>query len=42
MGGGAADITVDEAVTGLVERFAALTHETTGCFETWDGKAHAY
>ncbi|MEL6463612.1 MAG: SDR family NAD(P)-dependent oxidoreductase [Pseudomonadota bacterium] len=42
MGGGGADITVDEAVTGLVERFAALTHETTGCFETWDGRAHAY
>ncbi|MBY5931903.1 SDR family NAD(P)-dependent oxidoreductase [Tateyamaria omphalii] len=42
MGGGAADITVDEAVVGLMQRFAALNHETTGCFETWDGRAHAY
>ncbi|WP_299209088.1 SDR family NAD(P)-dependent oxidoreductase [uncultured Tateyamaria sp.] len=42
MGGGGADITVDEAVSGLVERFDTLSHETTGCFETWDGRAHAY
>lgn len=42
MGGNAADITVDEAVAGLMDRFAALSHETTGCFETWDGRAHAY
>jgi NAD(P)-dependent dehydrogenase (short-subunit alcohol dehydrogenase family) len=42
MGGSAAAITVDEAVSGLIDRFAALNHETTGCFETWDGRAHAY
>ena len=42
MGGSAADITVDEAVVGLVDRFAALGPETTGCFETWDGRAHPY
>ncbi|WP_147108369.1 SDR family NAD(P)-dependent oxidoreductase [Tateyamaria sp. syn59] len=42
MGGDAADITVDEAVEGLMQRFAALDHDTTGCFETWDGRAHAY
>ncbi len=42
MGGGAADITVDEAVSGLVDRFAVLSLETTGCFETWDGRAHPY
>ncbi|WP_299611522.1 SDR family NAD(P)-dependent oxidoreductase [uncultured Tateyamaria sp.] len=42
MGGSSAAITVDEAVTGLMDRFAALSHETTGCFETWDGRAHAY
>lgn len=42
MGGSAADITVEEAVSGLMERFAALSHDTTGCFETWDGRAHAY
>lgn len=42
MGGSSATITVDEAVTGLMDRFAALSHETTGCFETWDGRTHAY
>ncbi|WP_299043023.1 SDR family NAD(P)-dependent oxidoreductase [uncultured Tateyamaria sp.] len=42
MGGGSAAITVDEAVEGLIRRFAALTHDTTGCFETWDGQAHPY
>ena len=42
MGGETAAITVDEAVSGLVERFASLRLETTGCFETWDGRAHAY
>jgi NAD(P)-dependent dehydrogenase (short-subunit alcohol dehydrogenase family) len=42
MGGGTAATTVEESVAGLVERFAALTLETTGCFETWDGRAHPY
>jgi len=42
MGGGAADITTDEAVAGLVARFDALSLETTGCFETWDGRAHPF
>jgi NAD(P)-dependent dehydrogenase (short-subunit alcohol dehydrogenase family) len=42
MGGDAADITTDEAVAGLVARFAALDLENTGCFETWDGRQHAY
>lgn len=42
MGGGAADITTDEAVNGLASRFAALSLETTGCFETWDGRTHPY
>jgi NAD(P)-dependent dehydrogenase (short-subunit alcohol dehydrogenase family) len=41
MGGAAADITPDTAVTGLVARFDALGLATTGCFETWDGRAHA-
>ena len=40
MGGAAADIGTDEAVAGLVTRFEALSLETTGCFETWDGRAH--
>ncbi|MGJ8616138.1 MAG: SDR family oxidoreductase [Sulfitobacter sp.] len=42
MGGDAADLTTDEAVRGLADRFAALSVKTTGCFETWDGRAHAY
>jgi NAD(P)-dependent dehydrogenase (short-subunit alcohol dehydrogenase family) len=42
MGGAAAEITTAEAVTGLVARFAALDLATSGCFETWDGRAHPY
>lgn len=42
MGGTAASLTAPEAAAGLVERFAALSVETTGCFETWDGHAHPY
>lgn len=42
MGGAAAAITVDQSVNGLVARFEALSPETTGVFETWDGRAHPY
>jgi NAD(P)-dependent dehydrogenase (short-subunit alcohol dehydrogenase family) len=42
MGGARADIGTEEAVAGLVARFAALGPATTGCFETWDGRAHAF
>ncbi|MEM7519673.1 MAG: SDR family NAD(P)-dependent oxidoreductase [Pseudomonadota bacterium] len=42
MGGPEAAITTDEAVTGLVARFHDLGLHNTGCFETWDGRAHAY
>ncbi len=42
MGGSAAEITVDQAADGLIDRFAALSLDTTGCFETWDGRAHPY
>ncbi|SEK48680.1 NADP-dependent 3-hydroxy acid dehydrogenase YdfG [Roseovarius azorensis] len=42
MGGGTAEISVNEAVTGLAERFAALDLATTGCFQTWDGRDHPY
>ena len=42
MGGAAADITTEQAVTGLTRRFADLDIETTGCFETWDGRAHPF
>ncbi len=40
MGGTGADITPKAAATGLLDRFAALSLQTTGCFETWDGRAH--
>ncbi|MEO1641641.1 MAG: SDR family NAD(P)-dependent oxidoreductase [Pseudomonadota bacterium] len=42
MGTEAAAISVTESASGLMERFAALDLQTTGCFETWDGQAHAY
>lgn len=42
MGGAAAEIGVDEAAQGLMARVDALTPQTSGCFETWDGRAHAY
>ncbi len=42
MGGPAAEITTDQAAEGLIERFDALSLETTGCFETWNGFPHAY
>ena len=38
MGGASAAITVAESVAGLVARFDALSPESTGCFETWDGR----
>ncbi|MGY9047355.1 MAG: SDR family NAD(P)-dependent oxidoreductase, partial [Rhodobacterales bacterium] len=40
MGGSAAAIAVEDSAAGLVQRFDALSLETTGCFETFDGKAH--
>lgn len=42
MGGGAADITVDDAAQGLKARFAELDLDHTGCFETWDGRDHPF
>ncbi|MFK7763242.1 MAG: SDR family NAD(P)-dependent oxidoreductase [Roseobacter sp.] len=42
MGGLGADITVDDAVGGLVARFDALDLERSGVFETWDGRPHPY
>ena len=42
MGGGAADITADEAARGLIARFAELDLARTGCFETWDGREHPF
>lgn len=42
MGGAAADISIDEAVSGLVARFDDLNVNKTGVFETWDGRPHTY
>ncbi|MDX8351438.1 SDR family NAD(P)-dependent oxidoreductase [Cognatiyoonia sp. IB215182] len=42
MGGAAAEIDAETCKRGLMARFAALNIQTTGCFETWDGRAHAY
>ncbi|NOD77065.1 MULTISPECIES: SDR family oxidoreductase [unclassified Ruegeria] len=42
MGGVAADIHVDQAVSGLMDRFDDLSLSTSGCFETYDGQPHAY
>ncbi len=42
MGGAGADITETQSAQGLAARFAALSLETTGCFETWDGRAHPF
>jgi NAD(P)-dependent dehydrogenase (short-subunit alcohol dehydrogenase family) len=42
MGGGAADISTEQAATGLMARFAVLSVGTTGCFETWDGRPHPF
>ena len=39
MGGAGAALTVDESVAGLVARFDALSHENTGSFENWEGRA---
>ncbi|WP_323770934.1 SDR family NAD(P)-dependent oxidoreductase [Antarctobacter sp.] len=42
MGGSSAEISVEEAAQGLTDRIDALSLESTGCFETWDGRAHPY
>ena len=42
MGGAGADITEAQSARGLAARFAALSLATTGCFETWDGRAHPF
>ena len=39
MGGTQASITMSQSADGLVNRFAARSLATTGCFETWDGRA---
>lgn len=38
MGGSQASIDTEESASGLLERFEALSMETTGCFEMWNGE----
>ena len=40
MGGASAAISAEESAAGLAGRLAALSLETTGRFETWDGRPH--
>lgn len=42
MGGADAEIPATEAALGLMQRLQALSLATTGCFETWDGRPHAF
>ena len=42
MGTDAADISVEEAATGLMAEFDRLSMATTGCFRTWDGRDHPF
>ena len=42
MGGGGAEISVEESANGLMARVDALGLANTGCFETWDGTPHPY
>ena len=42
MGGAGADISVEDSAKGLSARIDALTLETTGCIECWDGRPHAF
>ena len=42
MGGMGATLSEAESATGLLDRFAALSLTTTGCFENWDGRPHPF
>ena len=42
MGGNQGEISVTESAQGLVQRIATLDLAQTGCFETWDGRAHPF
>jgi NAD(P)-dependent dehydrogenase (short-subunit alcohol dehydrogenase family) len=42
MGGKGAAISVEQSASGLVQRFAALSLKTSGCFETFDGEAFPF
>jgi NAD(P)-dependent dehydrogenase (short-subunit alcohol dehydrogenase family) len=40
MGGKDAALSEADSALSLLDRFAALSIATTGCFETWDGRPH--
>ena len=40
MGGDAAAVSPHDSAAGLIQRFDALSLDTTGCFETYDGTPH--
>ncbi|WP_371056129.1 SDR family NAD(P)-dependent oxidoreductase [Rhodosalinus sp. K401] len=42
MGGARAEIGVEDAARGLIERFGELSVATTGRFLTWDGREHPF
>ncbi len=42
MTGNKGNLTPKESADGLMERFSVLSIDSTGCFETWDGKIHPY
>ena len=42
MGGTSAAITPAQSASGLLTRFAELNMASTGCFQTWDGRTHAF
>lgn len=41
MGGAEASVTPHVSAAGLIQRFDALSLDTTGCFETYDGTPHS-
>lgn len=42
MGGSAADVSLEQSISGLTAEFDALDIARSGCFRTFDGQDHAY
>lgn len=42
MGGETADLTPEQSAEGLAARLDALSLDSTGCFQTWDGRTHPF
>ncbi|MCZ4353008.1 SDR family oxidoreductase [Roseovarius aestuarii] len=42
MGGSTADISIEDSVAGLTQRFDALDISNTGCFLQWDGREQPF